>query len=285
MTLKIKIAGIQMEPKFLEKEQNLKKIITHIQDSATEGSKLIVFPECALTGYCFNSLEEALPVMESIPGPCTDRLSAVCRGLGVYVVIGMLERDGNKFYNAAVLIGPHGIIGKHRKLHLPYLGIDRFLNHGNLPLTVYETEIGNIGMGICYDGHFPEHSRVLAIQGADMILLPTNWPEGAEAAPEFILPVRALENQVFFMAINRVGEENGFKFIGRSKIVHCFGVVLAEGKPYEQDILYAEIEPEAAREKKIVFRPGEFEADVFNDRRPEFYGPITQPLMNKSRIR
>jgi 5-aminopentanamidase len=285
MTLKIKIAGIQMEPKFLEKEQNLEKIITHIQDSATEGSKLIVFPECALTGYCFNSLEEALPVTESIPGPCTDRLSAVCRGLGVYVAIGMLEKDGNKFYNAAVLIGPHGIIGKHRKLHLPYLGIDRFLNHGNLPLTVYETEIGKIGLGICYDGYFPEHSRVLAIQGADMILLPTNWPEGVENFPEYILPARSIENLVFYIAINRVGEERGFKFIGRSKITHCFGVVLADGKPYENDILYAEIEPETAREKKIVFIPGENEIDVFNDRRPEFYEPITKPLINKSRIR
>jgi 5-aminopentanamidase len=285
MTLKLKMAGIQMEPKILEKEQNLEKMIYHIRANATEGIKLIVFPECALTGYCFNSLEEAIPVTELIPGPSTDRLCVECRELGVYVVMGMLERDGDKFYNAAVLIGPQGIIGKHRKLHLPYLGIDRFLNHGNLPLTVYETEIGKIGLGICYDGYFPEHARVLAIQGADMILLPTNWPEGVENFPEYILPARSIENLVFYIAINRVGEERGFKFIGRSKITHCFGVVLADGKAYENDILYAEIEPETAREKKIVFIPGENEIDVFNDRRPEFYEPITKPLKNKSRIR
>ena len=285
MTPKIKIAGIQMEPIIFEKEKNLEKIIQNIRTISADGSKLIVFPECALTGYCFKSLEEAIPFTESIPGSSTDKISNLCGELSVHVVIGMLEKDDDKFYNTAVLIGPKGYIGKHRKLHLPYLGIDRFLNHGNLPLTVFETKIGKIGMGICYDGHFPEHIRALALKGADMIVLPTNWPEGTELTPKYIIPARAIENQLFFVAINRVGEERGFKFIGQSKIIDFYGAILADGKPNEKDILHVDVEPEKAREKKFVLIPGELEVDIFNDRRPEFYNSIIKPLKDNSRIR
>ena len=146
MEQKVKIAGVQMEPKILEKEHNLSRCLEMIQVTAKEGARLIVFPECALTGYCYSSLEEALPVAEPIIGPSIDKLIAACRELNVYVVLGLLERDGNKCYNVAVLLGPQGLVGKHRKLHLPYLGVDRFLNHGDLPLTVYETEVGRIGL-------------------------------------------------------------------------------------------------------------------------------------------
>ena len=140
-------------------------------------------------------------------------------------------------------------------------------------------------MGICYDASFPEHSRTLALQKAEMIVLPTNWCEGAELTAEHGIPTRARENRIFYVAVNRVGEERGFKFFGRSKIADCTGRVLADGKPYEEDILYADIEPAVAREKHMVIRPGEFEAHFFNDRRPEFYGPIVSPLEDKSRIR
>jgi predicted amidohydrolase len=154
-----------------------------------------------------------------------------------------------------------------------------------LPLTVYETDIGMIGMGICYDARFPEHSRILALQKADMIVLPTNWPEGTEFTPEHTIPTRARENRIFYVAVNRVGEERGFKFFGRSKVIDCTGKVLADGKPYEEDILYADIEPAMAREKHVIIKPGEREIHTFNDRRPEFYGPIVNPLEDKSRIR
>lgn len=285
MEEKIKIAGVQMEPKIMEKEENLERCIELIRVAAKENAKLIVFPECALTGYCYSSLEEALPFAEQIPGPSTDTLTDTCRELNVYVVMGLLEIDGDKCFNSAILLGPQGLVGKYRKLHLPYLGVDRFLNHGDLPLTVYDTEVGRIGMGICFDVNFPEHSRVLALEGADIITLPTNWPEGVELTPEFVITTRALENIMFYVAINRVGEERGFKFFGGSRIAHCFGIPLAEGKKYEEDILYAEIEPARAREKHLVFRPGEFEVNVLNDRRPEFYGPINRPLDDTSRIR
>lgn len=285
MEQKVKIAGVQMEPKLLDKEHNLSRCLEMIQVTAKEGARLIVFPECALTGYVFSSLEEALPVAEPIPGPSTDKIAIACRELSVYVVIGLLEKDGNKCYNAAALLGPQGLVGRHRKAHLPYLGIDRFVNHGDLPLTVYETEVGRIGMGICYEVNFPEHTRVMALQGAELIVVPTNWPEGLEAIPNLVIPTRALDNHLFCVAVNRVGEERGVKFFGGSRIVHCLGLTLAEGKPDEEDILYVEIEPATARDKHLVLVPGEFEVHLFNDRRPELYGLITQPLADRSLIR
>ena len=275
MDKKVKIAVLQIDPKILEKKRNLAKCLELIELTAKEGARLIVLPECALTGYCFSSLEEALPVAEPVPGSSTEKIMAACRELNVYVVIGLLEKDGDRYYNTAVLLGPHGLVGKHRKLHLPYLGVDRFLDRGDLPLAVYDTEVGKIGMGICYDLMFAEHSRVLALQGADLLVFPASWPERGKVYPDYIVPTRAVENHVFCVAVNRAGTERGTQFPGGSKIVHCrFGQTLAEGRPNKEDILYAEIEPMEARRKRVVNIPGEHEVDFINDRRPEFYGLI-----------
>jgi len=280
MDEKVKVAGIQMEPMLLNKERNLIKCLEWIQRAAREGARLIVFPECALTGYMFSSLAEALPVCESIPGPSTNKIIDVCRKLHVYIVIGLLEIDNDECYNAAALLGPEGLIGKHRKLHLPYLGIDRFLKkESNLPLTVYNTEIGNIGMGICYDLMFAEHSRVLALKGADLLVFPSNWPEIRRCYTDYIAPTRAIENHVFCIAVNRVGIERGTKFFGGSVIAHfdsVKGVQLTQGKPYEEDIIYADIIPAEARRKHLVVIPGEHEVNFINDRKPQFYGRICQ---------
>lgn len=276
MAEKVKIAGLQMEPRILQKESNLARCLELIRLAAGEGARLIVLPECALTGYCFSGLEEALLVAEPIPGPGTERIAALCRELGVYVVLGLLEKDGDKCYNAAALLGRRGLMGKHRKLHLPYLGVDRFLDHGDLPPTVYDTEVGKIGMGICYDLMFPEYSRVLALQGADLLVFPSNWPATGTVYPDYIVPARAVENRVFCIAVDRVGEERGTKFLGRSIITHWFGRSLAEGKPNGEDILYAEIEPAEARRKYFVVIPGQHEVDFIADRRPEFYGHVCQ---------
>jgi len=276
MDKKVKIAGLQMDPKILEKERNLARCLELIELTAKEGARLIVLPECALTGYCFSSLEEALPVAEPILGSSTEKLVAACRGLNVYVIVGLLEKDGDKCYNTAVLLGPHGLVGKHRKLHLPYMGVDRFLNPGDLPLTVYDTEVGKIGMGICYDLMFAEHSRVLALQGADLLVFPASWPQFGKVLSDYIVPTRAIENHVFCVAVNRVGTERGTQFLGRSKIAHWFGRALAEGKPNEEDILYADIEPAEARQRRFVIVSGEHEVDFINDRRPEFYGLVCQ---------
>lgn len=280
MDEKVMIAGVQMEPTFLNKERNLAKCLELIQLTAIEGARLIVFPECALTGYMFSSLDEALPVCESIPGPSTKKIIDLCRKLNVYVVIGLLEIDNDECYNAAVLLGPEGLVGKYRKLHRPYLGIDRFLkDESNLPLTVYDTKVGMIGMGICYDLMFAEHSRVLALKGADLLVFPANWPETGRVYTDYIVPTRAIENHVFCVAVNRVGNERGTTFFGSSVIARfdlVKGVALTRGKPCEEDIIYDEIEPTEARRKHLVIVPGKHEVDFIKDRKPQYYGHICQ---------
>jgi len=283
MDEKLKIAGVQMEPLLGDKKGNLKKCLKSIKFTANKGARLIVFPECALTGYMFSSLDEAKEVCEYIPGPSTKKIINVCRALNVYVVIGLLEKDKkdkDKYYNTAVLIGPKGrIIGKHRKLHRPLLGIDRFLNDGNLRPRVYNTKVGKIGMGICYDMMFAEYSRVLALKRADILIFPSNWPETGRVYTDYIVPTRAIENHVFCVAINRVGKERGTTFFGGSVIAHFDldkKVALAKGKLRRGGIIYAEIEPREARRKHLVIIPKKHEVDFIKDRKPQFYDKICQ---------
>ena len=271
---KLKIAGLQMEPRILDKQGNLARCLELMEHSAAQGARLMVFPECALTGNCYSSLHEAIPMAEPIPGPSTDRLAAACRELDVYVVIGLIEDGGDRLYNAAALLGPAGLLGKHRKLHLPYLGVDRFLSWGDAPPAVYQTELGRIGIGICYDLMFAEHSRILSLQGADLLVFPANWPELGRVYSDYIVPTRAIENHVFCLAVNRVGDERGTRFCGGSSIADWLGRTLARAKDDEEDIIYAEIEPEEARRKHMVIEPGQHEVDFINDRRPDLYGLI-----------
>ncbi|MFC1940602.1 carbon-nitrogen hydrolase family protein [Chloroflexota bacterium] len=270
----IKIAAVQMEPRIMENRENLNRVLLDIRTVAQNGADLIVFPECALSGYVFNSRAAAIPFMETIPGPATGELSTCCKELGVHVVLGLLEIDGDRCFNTAVLVGPQGLIGKYRKNHLPFLGIDRYIDRGDKPFQVYNTPIGNIGLHICYDCNFPESARVMALLGADILVLPTNWPEGRGKIPQYVINTRAYENRVHLVAVDRVGIENGTRFIGLSKIVNVQGDTLAQGSADDEQIIYAEVSLAEARQKHIILKPGEFEIDVIHDRRPELYGEL-----------
>ncbi len=276
MPEKFTLAGVQMDPTLMDKEANLAGMIDAVEQAAAKQARLVVFPECALTGYCFDSLEEALPYAESIPGPSTRLLAGLCRRTQAYLVLGMLEKEGDRCFNAAALIGPEGVVGKYRKVHLPYLGVDRFVAPGDLGFGVHQTPVGRIGLNICYDGSFPESARTMALQGADMILLPTNWPTGAEEFAEILVNARGLENHVFSVAVNRVGRERGFRFIGRSRIADPSGRTLAVAGPDEETIIFAEIDPSTARDKHITRVPGKHEINRFKDRRPQYYGRIVE---------
>jgi predicted amidohydrolase len=272
----VNIAAVQMDPKIMANRGNLEKILSRARSAAANGADLVVFPECALTGYMFASREEALGSMEPIPGPSTRALADCCRETGIHLVVGLLEMDGDRCYNAAVLLGPDGLLGKYRKNHLPFLGVDRFIDRGNEPFRVYETPIGNVGIHICYDCNFPESARVMALQGADILALPTNWPNGRGNIARYVVNARALENKVHVVAVDRVGKERGAEFLGRSKIANAWGDTLAEGSSNNEEILYAEVSLFEARQKHIIIKAGEFELDYIQDRRPELYGKIAE---------
>jgi predicted amidohydrolase len=274
---KVKIAAVQMEPRITRNGENLDHILLKTRTAAHEGAALIVFPECALTGYVFASRQEAMPYMETIPGPSTDRLASCCGELGVHAIVGLLEIDDDKCFNAAVLLGPKGLVGKYRKNHLPFLGIDRFLDPGDKPFKVYKTPIGNIGIHICYDCNFPESARIMMLLGADILALPTNWPEGRGKVAKYVVIARAYDNKVHLVAANRVGSEHGTKFIGLSKIVNAWGDILAEASSDDEQIIFGEVNLAEAQEKHIVFKAGEFEMDLIDDRRPELYTELSEP--------
>lgn len=271
-----KIAAVQMDCRFADKSHNLAVIRTRLEQAARQGARLIVFPECILTGYAFESKDEAWPHAETLPGPSSEILLADCRRHGVWAVVGLLERDGDLLFNTAVLLGPGGQLASYRKIHLPCLGVDRFTTPGDRPFAVHDLGGLRLGMNICYDGSFPESARVLALLGADLVVLPTNWPEAARRTAEYLVSARALENGIYYAAVNRIGSEGGFPFIGRSRIADCNGDLLAASSGNVEEILFANLDPERARRKRVVHIPGRYEVDRIGDRRPEMYGPLCQ---------
>ena len=272
----MRVAVAQIEPKLGENERNLDVCLARLKEAAAAGAELLVLPECAIPGYMFESLEEAMPFAEEIPGRSTEALVGACRTLGMHVVCGLLERDGDLLRNAAVLVGPDGLVGSYRKTHLPFLGVDRFVTPGD-ELAVYDTPLGRIGVEICYDLRFPEVTRTLALRGADMVAHPTNFPMAAKVQTELITVARAAENRVYLLTANRVGTERWGEFCGWSQIVDPFGKRLAEAGEREETLLVAEIDLEKARDKDYVV-PGEYELYLFRDRRPDLYGLLVEEV-------
>src|SRR5581483_1235028 len=132
------IAGVQTDCRLGDVAHNLATVRGKLRDAAHHGAQLVIFPECALSGYCFTSKDEARRAAEPLPGPATDTLAADCRELNVHAVVGLLERAGDKLYNAAALVGPGGLVGTYRNARLPCLGVDRFTDRGDRPFAVHD---------------------------------------------------------------------------------------------------------------------------------------------------
>jgi predicted amidohydrolase len=268
------VAVAQIDPQLGEKERNLATCVARMEEAVAAGAQLLVLPECAIPGYMFGNLEEGLAYAEEIPGPSTEALERECARLDLYVVCGLLERDGDALRNSAVLVGPDGLIGSYRKTHLPFLGVDRFVTPGDA-LPVFDTPLGRIGIEICYDLRFPEVTRTLALRGADIVAHPTNFPMAAKIQTELITVARAAENRIYLLTANRVGKERSGEFCGWSQIVDPFGKRLAEADEREETLLVGEVDVEKARDKDYVI-PGEYELYLFGHRRPELYGALVE---------
>jgi predicted amidohydrolase len=264
----------QTAPRLGDPDRNLAACLERLEEAAALGCKLVVLPECALSGYMFETAAEAAPHAEDIPGPATDALAQACARLGLHCVVGILERDGDVLRNSAVLLGPPGsLLGRYRKTHLPFLGVDRFTVPGDEPYEVWETPLGRIGIEVCYDLRFPEVTRALALAGADVVAHPTNWPAQAKPLADFVTRARAAENHVFLLTANRIGVERESEFFGWSQVVDPFGRRLAEAGDGDE-LIVAEIDPSEAREKDLAAVPGRYEVHLFDDRRPDLYGAL-----------
>lgn len=270
------IACAQIDCEIGRVAENRKLVVTQIREAAERGAQLIIFPECALTGYAFESLEEAAPLAETLDGESAEVIARACEETGTHAVVGFIEGEGQKLYNAAMLVGPSGVVGGYRKVHIPFIGLDRFVTPGDQPFRIFDLPFGRVGINICYDVSFPEAARMLKLLGAELILLPTNWPPGARPTCDFVVRTRAMENHINFAACDRVGTERGWSFIGRSKVVDFGGNVLAEASAENPELLFAEVDMAEANNNHIVHAPGAYEIDRLKDRRPEFYDLISK---------
>lgn len=267
----MRAALVQMDPVFGEIDSNLERIADLTHRAVVAGAELVVFPECAVTGYMVAGLKEGAALARAGWKPAVDRLEALARAHAVHLVAGLLEWEAGRLFNTCLLVGPGGTIARYRKTHVLCLGVDRFSTPGDIPYAVHDLPVGKLGMLICYDLRFPEAARSLALAGAQIIALPTNWPRSSTIMPEVFARARAAENGVFLLAADRVGTERGTTFLGRSVAVSPDGSVLAEAGMDHEEMLVVDLEPCAADRKHVVYQPGVHERDIFADRRPELY--------------
>ena len=271
----MRVACAQLDVAFGQPMANAETAIQTLRDLAEKGVDLVVIPEAYLTGYCVDSPASAREIASEATHPAIQSIEVAARELGIMAVVGFAEDEGGRVFNSAAIILPDRT-AIYRKTHLPELGLDKFVGAGD-SLEVYDTPKGKVGVAICFDLRIPEVCRVLALKGAELIALPTNWPDGAVFAPTHIAPVRAAENRVFVATCNRVGSENGFGFIGLSGIFAPSGEALVRAREMPE-IIMADLDLSQAQTKRNVTIPGKYETDVFGSRRPELYGPLTEPL-------
>ena len=264
---RFKLALAQMECVVGDKEANLAKMEEMAKRAREEGAELIIFPELALTGYvCRDLLYE---LAEPIPGPSTERVAEIARELGMLIVFGLPERSkisSSILYNTAALVGPGGLIGTYRKMFLPTHSVfeeKRYFRPG-YGAQAFSTELGRIGMMICYDVFFPEVARLLRLRGAQLIVAISASPGVRRAYFETLLSARALENTVHVAYVNLVGREDGLHFWGGSRLIGPTGSIIAKARYNEEDLVVAEADLSDA-DRAGIFLP------MLRDLRPELY--------------
>jgi predicted amidohydrolase len=255
----------QFEPALGRREETLLRLEGLL---ATAGDlDLLVLPELCNSGYHFSSAEMAWETSEEIGRSAfVDFLVETCRQRNMFIASGFNERDKGVLYNSAILVGPGGAIGTYRKLHL-FMNEKDFFQPGNLGLPVFETDLGTIGLLVCFDWVFPEAWRVLALKGAEVICHPSNLVLVGLA--QQAVPVHALTNRVFIVTCNRIGREGDLHFTGNSLIAGPDGKVIRRASTEGAEIGTATVDPELARNKLITPRN-----HIFRDRRPEAYDEL-----------
>lgn len=273
----IEVACCQLAPVVGRFDENVSRVRTALAAAVSDGAQLVVVPELATSGYVFQSVDEAFASAVRADGP---ELAGWCaeaaRGSAV-VVGGFCELgDDGQLYNSCALVDASGVRAVYRKIHL-WDEEPRWFTPGSAPAPVVDTHLGRIGLAVCYDIEFPELTRGLALDGAELLAIPTNWPRGWAAhgdVPILVTLARstAYLSRVFVAVCDRGGVERGLEFEGGSVIAGPDGLVLA-GPPSTRDardagdaVMRASCELESARRKGTGTRN-----DAFADRRPELY--------------
>lgn len=261
----MKLTVVQFAPEFGEKEKNLKKI----DDYAHIKTDIIVFPELATTGYFFINREETTLYAEPFSGKSVSLMQSVSTSTKKIIVFGFAELYGDKIYNSAAILFPNKNQScVYRKSHLFYREFQCFSPGDTGFFTVYSEEFDlHLGTMICYDWRFPEAARTLALNGADLIVCPSNLVTDVW---HISMPSRALENKVYFAVANRTGieerEEESLLFKGASAIYSYNGSEMIKADATEETFLTVEFEPDKTRNKSF----NQFN-DIFKDRRKDLY--------------
>lgn len=274
-------AACQYAPNVGDPEGNLELSEIWIRRAAGAGAGLIVLPELASSGYTFQSQAEAAACAQPRTGPTLSRWAELCRELGVHLVAGFAEAEGERRFNSAALLAPEGLVGVYRKAHL-FNDEKSYFQPGDSGFLVFPLPGLRVGVLVCYDLWFPEAARVLALRGADVVCVPTNWVGNFRAPAvdgrgwtmgNYASVGIATQNQFFVVAADRVGSERGVDFVGCSCVVSPTGAMLAGPAPSrDEQLVLAELDLAwAARARRRTPRN-----DTFGDRRPDLYLPLTE---------
>ena len=267
----MKIALVQQHSTH-NKVDNVARGIKALEEAASHGAQLVAYPELAFDFFLpqHPASWETLRLAEPIPGPVTEIFSEKAKELETVIVLNIFEREGNRTYDSSPVINSDGkIVGKTRMVHIleaPCFHEKGYYSPGNLGAGVFDTAVGRIGIAICYDRHFPEYMRALALKDAQLVVVPQagavgEWPNGIFEAE---LQIAAFQNGYFAALVNRVGKEETLTFIGGSFATSPTGEIVARAPAGRDYILYADLNLEQL---------GDCPARKYflSDRRPDIY--------------
>ncbi|MFZ2054168.1 MAG: nitrilase-related carbon-nitrogen hydrolase [Candidatus Aminicenantales bacterium] len=267
----MKVALVQQHASS-DRRDNIRRGTEAFREAARAGAALVAFAELAFLRFLpqYPATAESLALAEPIPGPTTDVFAKLAREYGVVTVLNLFERDGEKTYDSSPVIDTDGgILGVVRMVHImegPGFHERGFYAQGDRNRFVFKTGTGKVGVAICYDRHFPEYMRGLALRGAEFVVVPQagavgEWTPGLFEAE---LQVAAFQNGYFAALVNRVGKEEVHRFAGESFVVEPDGRVIARAPQDEDFVLYAECDlsriPRSFAKRRFL-----------QDRRPGFY--------------
>jgi N-carbamoylputrescine amidase len=255
-----------------DRGENVRRGIEALEKAASEGANVVCFAELAFEPFHpqFPADGEVASLAETVPGPTTATLSRAAADLGVVVITNLYEREGGRCYDCSPVIDTDGtLLGRTRMVHItdyPCFHEQGYYAPGDTGTPVYSTRFGKIGVAICYDRHYPEYMRALALGGAELVVVPQagavdEWPEGLYEAE---MRVAAFQNGYFVALCNRVGREERLEFAGESFVCGPDGTVLARAGQGTEEILSVDVdlsEAESSHARRLFLR----------DRRPGLY--------------
>lgn len=272
MRNKIKLALAQVSSKREDKKANLQKINEVTYKAKEQGVDLAVFPELCLTGYVVR--DQVYELAETIPGQTVEKVEDLAKKTGLHIIFGMpelSEKTQSTIFNTAVFVGPEGLIGKYRKMYLPTHSVfeeKRYFRPG-YQTAAFQTEIGNIGLCICYDIFFPEVIRLTRLKGAQLIVCISASPAVRRSYFETLTNARAIENTAYLAYVNLAGVQDGLQFWGGSRLVNPNGDISAKAKYDEEDFVTCEINYSDLRTAE-TFIP------TLRDLRPELFDKLKE---------